>query len=469
MTDEEISMVLSTYMYLNYREADDGMTITEILSELSASLDYQEGGLFYGEYTILSEAATNPEIGELVIGNQSHLMGYDTGTAACTFSTKGGEGVYVVYRGTGDGEWPDNGLGMTQKSTLQQERALRYFEEVVEREHITENQKLIVTGHSKGGNKAQFVTMSTKYQEVLDACYNFDGQGFSEKAIEGWKNAYSEEEYLQRIHKITGIYGENDYVNVLGISIVPKNQIRYIKTPVSPENFAGYHDIKYMFATQETDPVTGETITVFHGRKNVYVENRGVLGNYAFYLSEQMMQMEEKERGSCAAVVMQLLELGGERKTGLNGEQLSFREVQDFFKSGLPMIAGSLFSTEEGWSVLMGIVGQNPYTEEMQGRIAVRVNYQLLKEQAEGLADMAASLKRYEDNVRMIQEQLPEFIKRSWFLAGRLTRERDSLAESRKKLIKLSEALIRIVKEYAKTDVQMAETVLVCSSTKEMV
>lgn len=469
MTDEEISMVLSAYMYLNYREADDGMTINEILSELSGAPDYQEGGLFYGEYTILSEAAANPEIGALVIGNQSHLMGYDTGTAACTFSTKDGEDVYVVYRGTGDGEWPDNGLGMTRKSTLQQERALQYFEEVMEREHITENQKLVVTGHSKGGNKAQFVTMSTKYQEVLDACYNFDGQGFSEKAIEEWKNTYSEEEYQQRIYKIMGIYGENDYVNVLGISIVPKSQTRYIKTPVSPENFAGYHDIKYMFATQEKDPVTGETITVFHGNKNVYVTNRGVLGNYAVLLSERMMQMEEKERNSCAAAVMQLLELGGERKTGLNGEQLSFREVQDFFKSGIPMIAGSLFGTEEGKNVLMGIIGKRPYTEEMQGRIAVKVNYQALKEQAEGLADMAAELKQYEEKVRMVQAQLPEFAKRSWFLAGRLTRESDSLEESRKKLIKLSEALIRVVREYAGTDMQMEESVLVCSSMKEMV
>ena len=463
MTDEEISMVLSAYMYLNYREADDGMTINEILSELSASPDYQEGGIFYGEYTILSEAAANPEIGELVIGNQSYLMGYDTGTAACTFSTGDREGVYVVYRGTGDGEWPDNGLGMTRKSTLQQERALRYFEEVVEREQITENQKLVVTGHSKGGNKAQFVTMSTKYHSLLDACYNFDGQGFSEKAIEGWKNTYSEEEYRQRIYKIAGIYGENDYVNVLGLSIVPMSQIRYIKTPVSPDNFAGYHDIKYMFATQETDPVTGEPVTVFHGSKNVYVKNRGVLGNYAALLSERMMQLDEKERSGCAAAIMQLLELGGNRKTGLNGEQLTFREVEDFFKSGIPMITGSLFGTEEGKKVLLGITGKIPYTEQMQGRIALKVNYQVLKEQAEVLADLAAELKKYEQNVRLVQEQLPEFVKRSWFLPNRMTGEIDALAESEKKLMTFSETLMRVVKEYARIDLQIEEVMLVYS------
>ena len=106
LTDEEISMILNTYMYMDYKEADDGMTINEILSELSTHDDYREGGIHFGEYTVLSQAAENPEVGELIIGNQSHLMNFDSGTCACTFSTKDGSSIYVVYRGTGDGEWP---------------------------------------------------------------------------------------------------------------------------------------------------------------------------------------------------------------------------------------------------------------------------------------------------------------------------------------------------------------------------
>ena len=34
MTEEEISMVLNTYMYLDYKEADDGMTMKEIVAEM---------------------------------------------------------------------------------------------------------------------------------------------------------------------------------------------------------------------------------------------------------------------------------------------------------------------------------------------------------------------------------------------------------------------------------------------------
>ena len=69
MTEEEISLVLNTFMYIDYKEADDGMTMNEILEELSRHPDCQEGGIHFGEYTVLTQAARNPEIGSLVIDN----------------------------------------------------------------------------------------------------------------------------------------------------------------------------------------------------------------------------------------------------------------------------------------------------------------------------------------------------------------------------------------------------------------
>lgn len=39
-----------------------------------------------------------------------------------------------------------------------------------------------------------------------------------------------------------------------------------MKTPVEKTNFAGYHDIKYMFASLSYED--GKYVTVFHGRKN---------------------------------------------------------------------------------------------------------------------------------------------------------------------------------------------------------
>lgn len=460
LTDEEISMVLNTYMYMDYKEADDGMTINEILKDLSASGDCRKGGLHYGEYTVLSQAAEDPDIGELVIGNQSHLLSFDTGTSACTFETGDGSSIYVVYRGTTDGEWPDNGLGMTEVSTVQQERALAYFETVVERERISEEQKLVITGHSKGGNKAQYVTMSTKYNDLLDACYNIDGQGFSEAAVKNWKNTYEEQEFKARTAKITGIYGENDYVNVLGNSIVPKDQTLYIKTPVKVENFAGYHDIKYMFASLETDQETGKTVSVFHGRKNSYVQGRGKLGSYAASLSASVMDLPEDKRDGCAAVLMQMMELSGDKKTGINGEKLSLSDFADFFSMGIPLIAESMLFTNEGKDMLSEAFFRKSFSGDMNGRITVRADYFALLRQAQTLAKMGEDLKDCCSRTEDIGKKLSAYMKNSWFINMKIKAETGKIEKEIKEINKLSAALQEVVKIYMKADVKTADEIL---------
>ena len=459
LTDEEISMILNTYMYMDYKEADDGMTINEILSELSTHDDYREGGIHFGEYTVLSQAAENPEVGELIIGNQSHLMNFDSGTCACTFSTKDGSSIYVVYRGTGDGEWPDNGIGMTEVSTIQQERALSYFETVVEREQITEAQKLVMTGHSKGANKAQYVVMSTKYDKLVDVCYNVDGQGFSERAIDVWKTEHGEG-YEERRNKIVGIFGENDYVNVLGNSIVSEDKMHFVKTPVKVENFAGYHDIKYMFATLEKDPVTGEMRNVFHGRKNSYVAKRGSLGSYAALLSMNMMALPAQKRDGCAASLMQMMELAGDRKTGINGEELTLSDIGDFLGIGVPLITNTLLFTPQGRDMLYQAFEKKSFSKDVSGMITVMVNYSGLLLQAQALLKMAEQIKKYQEEIESVQSRLPEFMKNSWLLCHKIKKEAEALDKQRKELCKLSENLETIVKIYMVKDGQAADEML---------
>lgn len=454
MTEEEISLVLNTFMYIDYKEADDGMTVSEILEELSRHPDCQEGGLHSGEYTVLSKAAENPEIGKLAIGNQSCLMGYDSGTAACTFATEDRSRLYVVYRGTGDGEWPDNGLGMTAKSTPQQERALDYFERVMEREEAGPGQRVIVTGHSKGGNKAQFVTMSTKYEDRIAACYSIDGQGFSESAIAGWKDDYGKEEYEERTGRITGICGENDYVNVLGNSIIPKERIRYIKTPVQVQNFAGYHDIKYMFASLEGDDSSG---TVFGGTKNDYAAGQGRLGSYAAALSAAFMGMDSEHRDGCAATLMQLMELGGERKTGLNGEKLTLFDIADFVSVGIPAVADSMFRTQQGRKMLAAAFMGKTFSQDMTGRLVLRADYSLLAGQSRSFQEMAAEIRKRKEEAEQIAGRLPYFIKNNWTLCRSLKRETQRLEEEAERLEKLSETVERIVKIYMERDVQISQ------------
>ena len=77
ISEAEISMVLDTYMYLNYQQAAEGDHISHILTEMEKLPDYQPGGRNYGEYTIIKQAAENEQIGNLTISCQSAAMGYD--------------------------------------------------------------------------------------------------------------------------------------------------------------------------------------------------------------------------------------------------------------------------------------------------------------------------------------------------------------------------------------------------------
>lgn len=416
-SEAEICMVLDTFMYLDYREAQEGTSLENIVKDLENHPDYGGRGIHYGEYQIIREAAENDVIGNLIIGCQSKEMGYHSGTAACTFSSPGQENVYVVYRGTGDGEWPDNGLGMTQSVTLQQQEALDYFEEVVEKMNIDEGQHLVVTGHSKGGNKAQFVTMETRWEKLIDVCYSVDGQGFSEEAISRWRDNYGEEGFQERREKLRGIHGENDYVSVLGNSIIPKENIRYIKTPVDKSNFAGYHDIKYMFASREYDAVTETYSTQFHGRKNEDAMGQGELGKYAEALSQGVMGLAPEKRDGCAAVVMQMMESSAGVKKGINGEKLTLSDIADFTFMGIPLIAGSLLKGEEGKSLLRAVQNKKTFTSTLKENVILQVNERSLKEYGKELEQIALQIRALELRLQEAAEKIPLYMKGSvvWY------------------------------------------------------
>ena len=435
-------------MYMEYKEADEGESLKQIVEELAAHPDYGGGGIHYGEYTILKEAVLSEEIGCLEIGYQSIHMGYDPGTAACTFTTPARDTVYVVYRGTGDGEWPDNGVGMTESSTPQQEQALYYFEEVAEQMGITSEQRLIVTGHSKGGNKAQYVTMETQYEELVDACYSVDGQGFSEKAVKNWQTEYGYEGYEQRREKIYGIHGENDYVSVLGNSIIPQDHIRYVQTPVSKDNFAGYHDIKYMFSTLEYDEVTGEYVNVFHGRKNSDAQGKGKLGEYAAALSEQMMNLVPEKRDGCAAVIMQLMEMTRGTHKGINGEKLTLRDVGEFLWYGIPMIVQSLIGEEPGRNLAAAFIHNLPVEKTPVGSVTLQVNIKGVIKLAAEQRNIVATIRNQTEELERKAELIPGYLKGSSVIYHRLKLAVMHLKQLEDEMLRIAEVKELIADRY---------------------
>ena len=158
--------------------------------------------------------------------------------------------VYVAFDGTNAQEWEDNGVGMYSKSTPQQKAAAEVFDKYMTAYGITEDNNVVVTGHSKGGNKAMFVTMASGKSHLIDSCIALDGQGFSPEAINAWKAKYGSA-YNDRVNKITLISGENDYVHELGICIAGHKYTIGYQNWTNEDSIGGvlksYHGHEWMF------------------------------------------------------------------------------------------------------------------------------------------------------------------------------------------------------------------------------
>lgn len=88
--------------------------------------------------------------------------------------------IYIAFKGTAGGvEWRDNAYASYPEYafTEAQREALEYFDKMYEKYVNCNIKKVYVTGHSKGGNKAQFIMVmrgSTEHTK-LKKCFSFCG------------------------------------------------------------------------------------------------------------------------------------------------------------------------------------------------------------------------------------------------------------------------------------------------------
>ena len=139
------------------------------------------------------------------------------GIRATLYTDSKNENPTLVFRGTGGTykAWKDNVLGEYETDTRLQTLAADFVKyECAEYSGIT------VTGHSKGGNLSQYVTVVCA--EQIDRCISYDGQGFGDNFLKEHK-----EEIKVAKDKITSISGFNDFVNILLTPIA--GSILYVK------------------------------------------------------------------------------------------------------------------------------------------------------------------------------------------------------------------------------------------------
>ncbi|QNU67815.1 DUF2974 domain-containing protein [Ruminiclostridium herbifermentans] len=388
--------LLNVLMYLDIEDVkvEDGWTLNRIISKLSSIydspdgynkyLDYHEKGseADYADrqrqYQILANACkSNEHFANLIIDNQSSLMtnpSYQVGgLEACTFNDTSGN-VFVVYRGTGAGEWIDNGKGLSGLGveTPQQIEAREYFERIVEANGYDDNNaNIIISGHSKGGNKAQYVTITSQYNYLINNCFNFDGQGFSPEAIAEFISRYGKEAYLQAVNKMFGFYAENDYVNPLGIPVIPEENRTYfesqivdgimdsIKEGIVTGIIAGFADgiegIKKGILNGFKDGfIHGLSDKAKHHYADAYLDidgsfsnitEQGELSKYIQTVSANIMSLPPALRSRVTAAMMGICQnlLGG--GVPVNGDSVSLVDYLVGIPVAVNVLLGSLFET----------------------------------------------------------------------------------------------------------------------------
>lgn len=261
--DIDILLILNCIIYIHGFEKDDvkekfvGKSIYEISDYIKTqknSLGMYPGEINEEEFSnIVNTIEYNKEIYrkiKIVDVENSYFANFSGSERVVNVTFLFEDNLIIVYKGTaGDYEWKDNVEGTYNiTDTKQQRRALSYFDEMVKK--FPDFKKIYVSGHSKGGNKAQYIGVLRGDMSKLEMIYSFDGQGFNNNFIKKYNK-----EITNNRHKIFNICNELDYVNIILFSI--SNKI-FIKSTTNVGNeddrqskllhrFGGFHSPYSMF------------------------------------------------------------------------------------------------------------------------------------------------------------------------------------------------------------------------------
>ena len=208
-------MLLENLMYVG---GDNSITATkaETVGDWLSTLN--------GDNVGASDMMDNGEWNDILgaVKSDDTLMSLRIGSVHVDSGDGGGDGVSAVFvnpdskeavfafKGTETNEWKDDFVGGASTdqadgvSTAQQENALKWFRL---KKDEGDYSSVTVLGHSKGGNKAKYITVM---DDSVDRCVSMDGQGFSDQFI----NKYHDQ-IAKNQDKIENNNSRDDYVNIL--------------------------------------------------------------------------------------------------------------------------------------------------------------------------------------------------------------------------------------------------------------
>lgn len=215
LTTEQV-LLLNNLMYMSNKsplisaEHSEGQSIGEWLSKVDVSqldnnTDY--GSLMTGkDWKNIIQAVQNDEtLTNMTIATTHTDTAGGNGQSAIFVSESTGDAV-VAFKGTASQEWGDNFTGGNVTDTPYQQNALEWYQSAYQ-ENGLEGYEITITGHSKGGNKAKYITL---LDDTVDHCVSFDGQGFSDEFMEKYADRIANRQGLIENHNV-----DYDFVNLL--------------------------------------------------------------------------------------------------------------------------------------------------------------------------------------------------------------------------------------------------------------
>lgn len=172
--------------------------------------------------------------------------------------------LYVHFFGTGDGNWVFNAVAYSDDpdSSSMQKWALDYFNEsVATYQRDNPMRSVYVSGHSQGGNLAQFVTVeSVEYGDYIDKCVSLDGPGFSKAYVEDLVNRRGEAVYDMQREKIYQYIGENDYVSPLGQEFIyTDDHVAFLEYTLDHIDLKNFHAVTGLLDSNGKIHLVGDT------------------------------------------------------------------------------------------------------------------------------------------------------------------------------------------------------------------
>lgn len=215
--NEEQLLLLNNLMYFD-GAAQSGNSVEDIarrVKKLAANYNDNSFALSGGfesspkNMIEIADAILNdPQLCDLYVTDAINTDGV---RASCFVDSEGSATIAVRGSGGSYEAWSDNFEGAFDCDTKCQKQFQKFVKEQAEYyDNIT------VTGHSKGGNLAQYATVTEG--ESIDRCISFDGQGFNDEFCDKYAD-----EIEKNKRKIKSISAEGDYVNILLNPIAEEN------------------------------------------------------------------------------------------------------------------------------------------------------------------------------------------------------------------------------------------------------